>query len=82
MADLSVKIVPFPVPTGVSIRQAPGRRQDGFRPLPQVNLTDLSPEVLDQLCEEFRASVFEAAGYNPAFKRPELQLIDEANRVR
>jgi hypothetical protein len=69
MATISVELVPFPVPTGASLRQAPGRRQDGFKPAEVIPLTQLSPIVLDTLCEEFRTAVFKAAGYNPLFNR-------------
>lgn len=74
MASISVELSPFPVPTGVTMIQKPGLRQDGFRPAPQLKLSDLSPATLDAMCEEFRTAVFEAAGQNPAFARLDTSL--------
>lgn len=61
MATYSVKLMPFPVPTAVRVQLA-GLRQDGMKPLPEILLSDLSVETLEELCREFRASVFDAAG--------------------
>jgi len=69
MASVNVELVPFDVPTGVHIKRAPGRREDGFFAAKPMALTELSPMVLDAMCEEFRTAVFEAAGYNPSFNR-------------
>lgn len=69
MASISVELNPFPIPSGVT-----GLRQDGFFKTDRtMALTELSPVVLDAMCEEFRRSVFEAAGYNPLFNRVEVQ---------
>lgn len=62
MASLDMKIRPFPVPDSVILDQPPGQRQDGLKPLPEVLLSYLSVETLDQLCNEFRAAVFAKAG--------------------
>lgn len=69
MASIQVELNPFVIPTGVTVKQKPGLRQDGFRPAQELRLTELSPVVLDAMCEEFRTAVFEAAGYNPMFNR-------------
>jgi hypothetical protein len=73
VASIQVELNPFPVPTGVTVKMKPGRREDGFRPAPELKLTELSPVDLDAMCEEFRTAVFNAAGYNPLFNRPEAQ---------
>ena len=65
MASIKVDLVPFTVPTGVSVKQKPGLRQDGMRFAQQLKLSELSPDELNAMCEEFRVSVFEAAGYVP-----------------
>jgi hypothetical protein len=77
MAVVQLELNPFPVPTGVTVRMKPGLRQDGFRPAPELKLTELSPVVLDAMCEEFRAAVFEAAGYNPLFNRVPADQWDD-----
>ena len=73
MASVQLELLPFPVPTGVIVKVKPGRREDGFRPAPELKLTELSPVDLDAMCEEFRTAVFNAAGYNPLFNRPAAQ---------
>ena len=71
MAVHLVKLAPFPVPTAVRVQLAPGLRQDGMKPLPEILLSDLSVETLEELCREFRASVFDAAGKTrPEFADP------------
>jgi hypothetical protein len=77
MASVQLELNPFPVPTGVTVRMKPGLRQDGFRPSPELKLTELSPVVLDAMCEEFRTAVFEAAGYNPLFNRVQADQRDD-----
>jgi hypothetical protein len=73
MASVLLELNPFPVPTGVTVKLRPGLKQDGIRPLPVLSLVEISPVDLDALCEEFRTSVFKAAGYNPLFNRPDAQ---------
>ena len=65
MASIKVDLVPFTVPTGVYVQQKPGLRQDGMRLAQQLKLSELSPDELNTMCEEFRDAVFEAAGYVP-----------------
>ena len=62
MASIQVELNPFSVPTGVTLKQKPGLRQDGIRPNVELPLSQLSSEALEALCEEFRANVFAAAG--------------------
>lgn len=79
MATVNLELRPFPVPNEVFVQTKPGLRQDGIRPLPALKLTELSPVDLDAMCEEFRTSVFEAAGYNPLFNRPAAQAAARRN---
>lgn len=64
MAEITKKIElqPFSVPNFVSVKAAPGRREDGLAEAPKYKLADLEPETLDALCVEFRREVFEKAG--------------------
>jgi hypothetical protein len=64
MAKYALELVPFTVPTYVTVKREPGRREDGFRPPIELKLSELDAETLDELCTEFRKSVFKAAGYN------------------
>ena len=65
MATIKVDLIPFTIPTSVTVKQKPGLRQDGMRLAPQLKLSELSPDELNAMCEEFRDAVFEAAGYVP-----------------
>jgi len=53
---------PFTVPDTVTVKMLPRSRQEGFITLPTYKLSELSEDVLSQLCDEFRASVFTNAG--------------------
>lgn len=59
MATMRINIVPFPVPTGVVLQQPPGRREDGFRPAQELPLSRLDRETVEQLCDEFKATVLQ-----------------------
>lgn len=61
MANINIPIQPFPIPDGVLLDLAPGRKQDGFKPSPTYNLGDLDDETLGQMCDQFRESVFDLA---------------------
>ncbi len=59
--QINVEIDPFSVPSYVVAKGAPGKREDGFKTAPAIPLADLSPETLDQLCNDFRREVFNKA---------------------
>lgn len=61
MATTTIDLVPFPVPTGVLVKMAPGRREAGFRTATEIPLHELSRDTLNALCDEFREAVFAAA---------------------
>ncbi len=62
MATFSLPIVPFPVPTHVTLQMPPGKRQDGMQKPITIPLADLPNEALQALIEEFAVAVMEAAG--------------------
>ena len=62
MATVNLELNPFPVPTEVTIKLPPGKREDGLKSPPTIKLENLSEEALSALCEEFTAAVFVAAG--------------------
>lgn len=61
MASIQIELNPFSVPSEVTLKQEVGRREDGLRPVQVLKLSELSYEVLDALCEEFRENVMRAA---------------------
>lgn len=64
MAQITVQLNPFPVPTHVTLKSEPGLRQDGFIGFKQpssIPLSDLDLQTLEALCAEFRESVLLAA---------------------
>lgn len=62
MSTKTVNLQPFRVPNFV-IQDAPARpRQEGFTESPKYALSELEPETLAELCDDFRRSVFEKAG--------------------
>ncbi len=62
MPTVNLELVPFPVPAEVIVKMPPGRRQDGMKPVPTLQLADLDPTVLDALLLEFTEAVYRAAG--------------------
>lgn len=57
MAKIEVELQPFPLPTGVYIKMAPGLKQDGMRPAQEIKIRDLNIRVLEVLIDEFRNSL-------------------------
>ena len=62
MATINLELQPFAVPTDVTIKMPPGKREDGMKTAPSMKLTDIPEDVLAVLCEEFTTAVFAAAG--------------------
>lgn len=60
--SINLKIRDFSVPAFVIPIDPPGNRQDGFKDSAGIPLRELSPEVLGNLCDNFRAEVFKKAG--------------------
>lgn len=62
-ANLKIEIEDFPVPVNVVRKSKPQARQEGFELSSKiVLLSELSSETLEELCRNFRNSVFETAG--------------------
>jgi hypothetical protein len=61
MATFQLPIVPFDVPTHVTLRLPPGKREDGMRGPVVIALKDLPEETLAALIDEFVNAVLEAA---------------------
>ena len=61
MVDIPIKLVPFIVPDRVFQSMPPRLRQEGFHSTIEFLLSELEPEVLSDLCDEFREGVFKVA---------------------
>jgi hypothetical protein len=59
---MEVEVLAFSTPSYVRLKTPPGQRQDGFKEAPAIPLSELDAEVLDTLCNDFRAQVFLKAG--------------------
>ena len=59
--SVTIELRPFTVPHYVSQVIPPGKRQDGFREAPKFALHELDDAALNQLCDDFRASVLARA---------------------
>jgi hypothetical protein len=62
MATVSLELTPFEVPTYVTVKMPPGKRQGLLaEPLPTLALNELDVEVLAALIDEFAAAVMAAS---------------------
>jgi len=61
MAQITIELVPLPIPTAFPVKHKPGRRQDGFHAA-HLKITDLSEETINSLCDELRRNMLQAAG--------------------
>lgn len=62
MIKTSIELQPFSTPNFVSIKPFHvGQKQDGFAESPKYPLSDLDPETLSDLCDQFRKDIFSKA---------------------
>ena len=59
--EVKLKLQPMSVPNFVIAMMPPRERQEGMVEAPKFHLRELDPEVLSQLCDEFRRNVFAKA---------------------
>lgn len=55
---IDIELEPFRVPNYVRLKPKPGLREEGFVDRPKYHLSELSDEILESLCEQFRKDVF------------------------
>ena len=61
MAKLSVDLKPFNTPNFVVPLIANGKREDGYSSTPGIPLLEVDADTLSELCDDFRAEVFQKA---------------------
>jgi len=67
---INIEIKPFIVPNFVVAKTKTRLQQEGFVSSPSWPLSEVDPEILDELCEQFRLDVFRKAGVqDPRGKR-------------
>lgn len=59
--EVKLKLQPMSVPNYVITVMPPRERQEGMIESPKFHLRELDPEVLAELCDEFRRNVFAKA---------------------
>lgn len=57
---VEIDVVPFAVPTDVFINAKAGLKQDGMQQKQSISLNDLSVEVVESLCDEFKNTIMES----------------------
>ena len=62
MSGIRIKLKSFMVPNFVIAVGVPRERQEGWQEEPKFSLSELEPEVLAEMCDDFRKAVFEKAG--------------------
>jgi hypothetical protein len=61
MASVKLELQPFPVPTEVTVKMPPAKREDGIKPGIKLALVDLDDATLEALIDEFVAGVMAVA---------------------
>jgi len=61
IVEVRLKLQPMSVPNFVIAMMPPRERQEGMVESPKFHLRELEPEVLAELCDEFRRNVFAKA---------------------
>jgi len=59
---MKIDLQPFTTPNYVIGKLPPRPRQEGFHEGPKWKLCEVDADVLAQLCDDFRAEVFQKAG--------------------
>lgn len=59
---MKIELVPWQTPNFVTMKVPPRPREEGFQQAPTFPLSEVDAETLAQMCDDFRASVFEKAG--------------------
>jgi hypothetical protein len=59
--EVKLQLQPMSVPNYVIAMMPPRERQEGMIESPKFHLRELGPEVLAELCDEFRKNVFAKA---------------------
>jgi hypothetical protein len=67
---MKIALKPFTVPNYVIGEAPPRPRQDGWQEPPKWELGELDADTLSELCDDFRAAVFEKAGAADPRKAP------------
>lgn len=67
---MQVQLTPFSVPKYAYQMMPAQPRQAGYSPAPTFLLSELEPEVLAEMCDDFRLRVFKQAGkVDPALRQ-------------
>lgn len=56
-----VEIQPFTTPRYVFQKMPPNSRLEGLNEVPKYYISDIDPQILSDLCDQFRADIFEKA---------------------
>lgn len=61
-AVIELKLKPWQAPSYALVDSPPGGRQDGLKPLASVHVSELSPDALTQLAEQWLTDLYKKAG--------------------
>lgn len=73
MAEIRQELMPFQTPNFVRVKLPPRARQEGMIESPAIPLADVPRDVLEQMCDDFKAEVLRKAG-TVSDLSPEQQL--------
>ena len=62
MITIKKELKPFQTPNYVFEKELPRPREEGFQQSSSYKISELDPEVLSKLCDQFRKDIFKKAG--------------------
>jgi hypothetical protein len=61
---MKIALRPFNTPNFAIMATPPGNRGEGFKEAPSFPLSEVDPETLAAMCDDFRRAVFAKAGHS------------------
>lgn len=58
---MEIPLEPWHTPNYVHLKMPPRKKEEGFQESPSFHISTVEPEILSQMCDDFRAEIFKKA---------------------
>ncbi len=62
MATIELELSPWRAPNFATVKEPPGKRQDGFKEVRSIPVAELSASALRQMAQEWLKDLYDKAG--------------------